>query len=85
MQLGSLFVNELIKDQLVKVEKTRRQTGRKKWTTSAGPLMAGKRNYSPSVFALARMAPGLFVGSWSAPPCDLIPFGEPYFPLDLTH
>lgn len=23
--------------------------------------------------------------SWSAPPCDSIPFGEPYFPLDLTH
>lgn len=85
MQFGPLFVNELIKDQLVKEKRTRRQTGRKKWTTRAGQLMAGKRNYSQSVFALARVAPGLFVGSWSAPLCDLIPFGEPYFPLDLTH
>lgn len=31
---------------------------------------------------LALMRPRPFA---AAPLCDLIPFGEPYFPLDLTH
>lgn len=59
--------------------------GKEKMASCDG-LIAGKEITVQLLhFILALILPGPFAESRAAPPCDLIPFGEPYFPLDLTH
>lgn len=59
---------------------------RSEQTASCDWLIAGKGiTVQLLCLILALMLPRPFAASRAAPPCDLIPFGEPYFPLDLTH